>query len=89
MSHEMGIEEESRLGIHSEMHKGVKRATPFCKIFLNALEFRCILLQPLRRDILIRKKRYTTGETGTLPTEKTQRRKENTLSEKLERELFP
>lgn len=80
MSHEIGIEEESRLGIHSEMHKGVKRATPFCKIFLNALEFRCILLQPLRRDRLKREKRYTIGETETLLTEKTKRRKENTLS---------
>lgn len=43
----------------------------------------------MRRDRLKREKRYTIGETETLLTEKTKRWKENTLSEKLELELFP
>ena len=47
MSHEMGIEEESRLGIHSEMHKGVKRGeASFAKYNEKEHSGRCILLQP-------------------------------------------
>ena len=63
MAHKMCIE-DNRGTLISEMHKGVSRgACPFCKIFLNALEFRCILLQPLRREG-VSEKRYTIGEMG-------------------------
>ena len=52
---------------------------PFAKYNEKEHSGRCILLQPLRRDRLKREKRYTIGETETLLTEKTKRRKENTV----------
>ena len=65
--------------------KGVKRATPFCKIWREKRSGRCILLQPLRREGASERK-YTIGEMGEPAEEekeKTEREYSKTYAKKI------
>ena len=80
ISHKLDIAENHVEGLELQWTGGVKRGeASFAKYNEKEHSGRCILLQPLRRDRLKREKRYTIGETETLLTEKTKRRKENTV----------
>lgn len=61
-------------------------ACPFCKIFLNALEFRCILLQPLRREGASERK-YTIGEMGE-PAEEEKEKMEREYSKTYAKKIY-
>lgn len=85
MAHKMCIE-DNRGTLISEMHKGVSRgACPFWQNISKPLVFRCILLQPLRRDRLTRRSQYTTGairSTTALENKKAKREYRKNIQER-------